>query len=106
MKGMILSPHLATKILYDVSRRWSLYLNMCVDASALESLDSLWFNFYFSLDPIMVKLKGGRYVGPIFSESVTYSEKGGTTRMRARPHARTFPNLAALGQEIEEDAVN
>ena len=30
VQGMISSPHLATTLLFDVSRRWSLYLNWCV----------------------------------------------------------------------------
>ena len=30
VQGMISSPHLVTTLLFDVSRRWSLYLNRCV----------------------------------------------------------------------------
>ena len=36
VQGMISSPHLVTTLLYDVSRRWSQYLNRCVAASASE----------------------------------------------------------------------
>ena len=38
--------------------------------------------------------------------TVTSREKGGTTRACAHRHARTLPNLEALGPEIEEGAVN
>ena len=37
---------------------------------------------------------------------VTCMEKGGAMRTRARPHAHTLPNLAAIGPEIEFGAVN
>ena len=40
VQGVISSPHLATTLLFNLSRRWSLYLNRCVDVSALESLDT------------------------------------------------------------------
>ena len=36
VQGMISFPHLATTLLYDVSRRWSQYLNRCMAASASE----------------------------------------------------------------------
>ena len=32
VQGMITRPHLTTALLYDVSRRWSLYLNRCIMA--------------------------------------------------------------------------
>ena len=34
LQGMISSPNLATKLPFDVSWRWSLYLNRCVPALA------------------------------------------------------------------------
>ena len=37
---------------------------------------------------------------------VTCRKKGGTTRMRAHVHARTFTNPGALGPDIKEVTVN
>ena len=34
VQGMISPPHLVMTLLFDFSRRWSLYLNRCVDVSA------------------------------------------------------------------------
>ena len=65
VQGMIPSPHLATPLLFDVSRQWSLYLNRCVAASASESLDAPGCQVYFSLEPILAYLEGGKCVGPI-----------------------------------------
>ena len=62
---MISSPHLATTLLFNMWRRWSLYLNMCVAALASESLDAPGCQVPFLLEPILVELEGGRYVGPI-----------------------------------------
>ena len=65
MQGNISSPHLATTLLYDVLRRWSQYLNMCVAASASEVEEAPGASVPFSLEPILVELEGGRYIGPI-----------------------------------------
>ena len=65
VQGMISSLHPATTIIYDVSWRWILYLNRCVDASALEALEAPGVNIPFTLDPILLKLEGGRYVVPV-----------------------------------------
>ena len=40
MRGGIFSPRLATTLLYNLSRRWSLYLNRCVAASVSEALEA------------------------------------------------------------------
>ena len=40
VQWMISSPHLATTLLFDVSLRWSQYLNRCVSASALEVVEA------------------------------------------------------------------
>ena len=58
MQGMISPPHLDTKIIFDVSRRWSLYLNRCVDASEFESLDAQGYQAPFLLEPILAELEG------------------------------------------------
>ena len=65
VQGMISSPHLPTTLLFDLSRRWSLYLNRCVAASASESLDAPGCQVPFSLEPILAELEGGRHVSPI-----------------------------------------
>ena len=62
---MISSPKLTTILLYDVLRRWSLYLNRCVAVLASEALDTLRANAPFTLDPMLLKLDCGRSVGPI-----------------------------------------
>ena len=67
---MISSPHLATTLLYDVSRRWSQYLNRCVAASTSEVEEAPGASVPFSLEPILVKLEGGRYIGPILSAAL------------------------------------
>ena len=67
-QGIILCPHLATALLYDVSRRWSLYLNRCVAASASKALEATWAIIPFWLNPILVELESGCYVGPILPE--------------------------------------
>ena len=46
-------------------RRWRLYLNRCVDLSALESFDALGCQAPFSMDPTMADMEGGRYAGLI-----------------------------------------
>ena len=70
MQGMISSPHLATKLLFDVSRRRSQYLNRCVAASASEVEEAPGASAPFSLEPILVELEGGRYNGPILPASL------------------------------------
>ena len=65
MQGTILSPHLAPPLLNDVSQRWSQYINRCVAASASEVVEAPGASIPFSLEPIMVVLEEGRYVGPI-----------------------------------------
>ena len=65
VQGVISSPHLATTLLFDVSRRWIQYLNRCVAASASEVEDAPGASFIFSLEPILVNLEGGRYTSPI-----------------------------------------
>ena len=65
---MISSPHLSTALLHNVLQRWSLYLNRCVAAFVSEALEDLGANVPFSLDQIIVELKGRRYVGPIWQQ--------------------------------------
>ena len=61
-QGMISSPNLATLLLFDVSRRWSLCLNGCMAASALECLDVPGCQAPFLLEPILADMEGGRYI--------------------------------------------
>ena len=62
---MISSPHLATTLLYDVSQRWSQYLNRCVAALDSEVVEALGASVPFSIEQILVELEGGHYIGPI-----------------------------------------
>ena len=54
VQGMVLSPHLAMTLLYNVLHQWILYLNRCVTASESEALESLGDNVPFLIDPILV----------------------------------------------------
>ena len=57
--------HLATTFLYNVSRWWSLYLDRCVTALSSEDVGATGETIPFSLEPILLKLEGGHYVGPL-----------------------------------------
>ena len=46
-QGIISPPHLTTTLLYNVLRRWSLYLIMCVAASDSKDLESPVANAHF-----------------------------------------------------------
>ena len=70
VQGVISSPNLATTLLVDVSRRWSLYLNRYVAASTSGSLDALVFHVPFLLNPILSDMEGGRYMEPIITASL------------------------------------
>ena len=59
VQGMISSLHLSTTLLFDVSRQWILYLNRCVAALVLESLDTPGCCAPFPLEPILSALEGG-----------------------------------------------
>ena len=56
---MISLPHLDTALLYDVSRRWSQYLNRCVYAWDSEVLEAPGVSIPFFPEPIMVDMEGG-----------------------------------------------
>ena len=58
-------PQLDMPLIYNVSQRWSLYLNRCVDASASEAQEAPGTNTPFTMEPILLELKGGCYMGPI-----------------------------------------
>ena len=70
VQGVISSPHLATTLLFDVLRRWSQYLNRCVAALASEVEEAPGASVPFSLEPILVELEGGRYIGPILPDTL------------------------------------
>ena len=73
---MISSPHLATTLLFDVLRRWSQYLNRCMAALASEVEEAPGANVPFLLEPILVKLEGGCYIGPIIPASLANLSAG------------------------------
>ena len=62
MQGIISSPHLATKLLCDVSQWWIHYLNRCMSASASKVVEAPGASVRFSLKPILVEMEGGRYI--------------------------------------------
>ena len=59
VQGMISSPHLSTTLLFGVSRRWSQYLNRCVEALAFEVVEAPGGSVSFSLEPTLVNMEGG-----------------------------------------------
>ena len=60
---MITSSHLATTLLYDVLQRWPLYLNMRMTALSSEDVGAPRATVPFLVEPILLDLEGGRYVG-------------------------------------------
>ena len=56
VQGMTSSPYLNTTLLFDVSWRWSQYLNRCVAALALELVEAPGGKIPFSLKPILVDM--------------------------------------------------
>ena len=71
MQGVISSPHLATTLLFDVLRRWSQYLKMCVAASALEAEEAPGVSGPLSLKKNPGRAGGGgRYIVPILPASL------------------------------------
>ena len=84
MQGVISSPHLATTLLFDVSRRWSQYLDRCVAVSASEVEEAPGASVPFSLEPILVELEGGRYIGPILPASLAAAAEATVRRRRWR----------------------
>ena len=76
---MIKTPHLAMTQLFDASIRWSLYLNPCVTALSSEDVGVPGAMMQFSMEPILLKLEGGKYVGPLLPDTLEYlvSERRG-----------------------------
>ena len=70
VQGMISSPHLATKLLFNLSRWWSLYMNRCVDELASEPLDTSGSHVPFLQEKILAKLEGERSVVHILLASL------------------------------------
>ena len=85
MQGMISPPNLASTLLFNVLRLWSQDLNRCVAASALEVEEALGASVPFFLEPILVDLEGGRYIGPILPASLANLVAG------RRPAGRSAP---------------
>ena len=122
MQGVISSPHLATKILFNALLRWSLYLSMCVTALASESLDAPGCHITFSIKPILVDMEGGRYVGPILpaaladvlhetdgrgggsSGTTANKRKASTTEGDSRMQVRYNAHLTALALRYRENS--
>ena len=80
VQGMISSPHLATTLLFDLLRRWTLYLNRCVAESASEPFDTSGSHVPFLLETIMADLDGGWCMGPIlllFLTDLVHMTSGG-----------------------------
>ena len=70
VQGMISSPHLATTLLYHVSRRCSHYLSRFVVVSASQVVEAPGGSAPFFLEPILVDLEGVRYINPILPVSL------------------------------------
>ena len=67
---MISFPHLSTTLLYYVSWRRNQYLNRCVAASASDVVEALGSRVPISIEPILVELERGGYIGSIFPTSL------------------------------------
>ena len=68
---MISLPHLATTLIYYLSRRWRQYLNRCVVASDSKVVEALGGGSApFSFKSMQVDLEVGRYIGPILPVSL------------------------------------
>ena len=81
VQGIITTPHLATTFPYNVSRCWSLYLNSCVKASSSKGVGAAGATVPFSLEPILLELEVGRYVGPLLPlplEELVSGRRGGS----------------------------
>ena len=70
VQGIITSPHLATTLIFDVSRQWSLYLSRCVVVSLLGYLGAPGAIVPFTLDIILLYMEGGVISGTDLSDSV------------------------------------
>ena len=68
--GMIKPLHLATKMLFDMLRRWSLYLNRCVTMSSLEDVGAPRTTVPFYVETIFLELEVGGYVGPLLTATL------------------------------------
>ena len=68
---MITSPRLVTTLLYDVSRRWSLYLNRCMTTSSSEDVGVPGAIVPFSVEPMLLELESWRYVGTLLPSTLT-----------------------------------
>ena len=56
VQGVVVSLHLSMTLLYNVSRRWSTYLNRCGPVSSLEDVGAPWATVPFSLEPILLEI--------------------------------------------------
>ena len=108
VQGMISYPYLAMKILFDMLRQWSHYLNRCVAASALKVEEAPGASAPSSLEPILVDLEGGRYIGPILPASLSdliavrrpagrSAPKGDSGGGGVSGHKKPLPTVAATG---------
>ena len=65
--GVLSSPHLSTILIYELPRRWRLYLNRCVNVLASEALEEPGGNTTLTFDPILLELGGRCHVGLIIT---------------------------------------
>ena len=70
VQEMTKPPQFATTLLFNVSHRQSHELNMGMEASSSKDLVYTWSMVPFYLEPILLELKGGRYLGPIFMDAL------------------------------------
>ena len=80
---MIESPRLVTTPLFGMSRFWVLYVNRYMLVSSLDNLGYPMLMVPFSLEPILLGLEGGKYMGPILPEAFAelISEERTTQRL-------------------------
>ena len=82
---MISSHHLATTLLFDVLRRLSQYLNMCMAALDYKVVEAPGACNHFYLKPILVKLERVCYINPILPVSLVDLFAGRRSASRGDP---------------------
>ena len=101
VQGMISSPHLSTKILYYMSRRWIQYLNRCVAASASKVVEVPGASVPLFLEPILIGLDRGQYIGPILPISLAKLVAGrrsaGVSGSGGGGNKKHFPKVDTTG---------
>ena len=69
-------PHLAAILIYDVSRRRSMYINICVTTSSLEDVGAPRAMVTFLVELVLLNLECGRYMVPLLPDNLAEMVSG------------------------------